>query len=54
MVRETATKKEVAFGNFNPYSNAPRRSYRMARIKVNAKKRFKRLLDLSKLTLFGI
>ena len=59
MVRETATKKEIAFGNFNVLSNVPRRpqhsivKHRMAHTKINAKKDLK-VLDLSKLTLFGI
>ena len=60
MVRETVTKKVVAFDSFNPYSNAPRRpqhsifKHRLARTKINAKNILKKVLDLSKLTLFGI
>ena len=50
----TATKKDVAFGKFNLHSNSPRRpQHRMARTKTR-KKEIKKVLDLSKLTLFGI
>ena len=55
----TDTKRSMAFGNLNPHSNVPDGrniqllSTEWARTKINAKE-IKKVLDLSKLTLFGV
>ena len=56
---ETVTYKEVAFGNFNPHSNASRQPEHSnlnteVTYKNKRKKDIKKVLDLCKLTLFCI